>query len=167
MKSIPTWCDWPKQYFHYLSDCRGETEIVLGDGRLSLEHEPPQHFDLLVLDAFSGDAIPAHLLTKEAFEVFRRQLKPQGAIAVHISNRYLNLAPVVCGVGKALGLTPLAFESAGDPAASKFPAQWIVLSDNPELIAKFPLAVAAAREVRELPHGYWTDDRSNLFEILK
>jgi spermidine synthase len=156
-----------KQYFHYLSDCQGETEIVLGDGRLSLEHEPLQHFDLLVLDAFSGDAIPAHLLTIEAFEVFRRQLKPQGTIAVHISNRYLNLAPVVCGVGKALDLTPLAFGSTGNPAASKFPAEWIVLSENPVFIARYPEAVATARQVRDLPHGCWTDDRSNLFEILK
>jgi hypothetical protein len=160
------------QYFSYLKDCHGQVDIVLGDGRLSLEREtvpgssePP--FDLLVLDAFSGDSIPAHLLTKEAFKIYLQRLKPEGAIAVHISNRYLDLAPVVCGVGHEFGMTALKFSSPGDAEQGKFPAQWIVLTKNPNLCDKYPEAAEAANDVRQLRRGFWTDDCSNLFEILK
>jgi len=160
------------QYFSYLKDCRAQVDIVLGDGRLSLEREtlpgasePP--FDLLVLDAFSGDSIPAHLLTKEAFKIYLQRLKTDGAIAVHISNRYLDLAPVICGVGREFGMTPLKFSSTGDPAQGKLPAEWIVLTKNPDLLDQYPQAVQSAKIVRPLPQGFWTDDYSNLFEILK
>ena len=87
-----------------LSDARqrGATvDIAMGDARLSLEREPSQQFDVLALDAFSGDAIPAHLLTREAFDIYRRHLAPRGVIAAHITNSYLYLAPVVRGIGKA------------------------------------------------------------------
>ena len=93
-------------YFTYLADARerGATvEVVLGDARLSLERElkqAPQDFDLLVLDAFSGDSIPIHLLTQEAFDIYLRHLAPEGALAVHVSNRHLDLAPVVYGLAE-------------------------------------------------------------------
>ncbi len=159
------------KYFSYLKDCRGQVEVKLGDGRLTLEREAsstaePQ-FDLLVLDAFSGDSVPAHLLTKEAFEIYLKRLKPDGAIAVNISNRYLNLAPVVCGVARQFGLTPLRFSSLGNSAEGKFPAEWLLLTKNPELISKYPEAAEVAAAVRPIRNGYWTDDHSNLFEILK
>ena len=77
---------------------------MLGDARLSLEAEPPQKFDLLVLDAFSGDAIPTHLLTREAFDIYRRHLAPGGVIAVHVSNNYLRLAPVVRRLAENCGM---------------------------------------------------------------
>ncbi len=159
------------KYFSYLKDCRGQVEVKLGDGRLTLERESTSmaepRFDLLVLDAFSGDSVPAHLLTKEAFEIYLKRLKPDGAIAVNISNRYLNLAPVVCGVAREFGLTPLRFSSPGNSAEGKFPAEWLLLTKNPELIAKYPEAAEVAAEVRPIRNGYWTDDHSNLFEILK
>src|SRR5204862_189610 len=84
--------------FTYLSNCEARVEIVLGDARLSLEREEPQQFDILVLDAFSSDAIPVHLLTKECFAIYQRHMKPDGVICVHISNRYLTLQPVVLGL---------------------------------------------------------------------
>ncbi len=159
------------KYFSYLKDCRGQVEVKLGDGRLTLERESVSaaepRFDLLVLDAFSGDSVPAHLLTKEAFEIYLKRLKPDGAIAVNISNRYLNLAPVVCGVAREFGLTPLRFSSAGNAADGKFPAEWLLLTKNPELIAKYPEAARIAADVAPVRNGYWTDDHSNLFEILK
>ena len=92
-----------REHFSFLADCQGECDVVLGDARLSLEKESPQHFDLLVLDAFSGDAVPAHLLTREAFEIYRRHLQPDGMIAVHISNRYLDLRPVLAGLAEQFG----------------------------------------------------------------
>src|SRR5204862_2750866 len=87
-------------FFTYLSNCLGRVEVVPGDARLSLEREPPQQFELLVLDAFSSDAIPVHLLTKEAFEVYERHLKPGGILAIHISNHYLDLEPVVTNLAR-------------------------------------------------------------------
>ena len=90
-------------WFSYLPKCAGKVEVAPGDARLSLEREPPQHFDLLVLDAFSGDAIPVHLLTKEAFEVYQRHLNTNGVIAVHISNHYLDLEPVVVNLARHFG----------------------------------------------------------------
>ena len=117
------------KYFSYLKDCRGEVEVKLGDGRLTLEREAATpnepKFDLLVLDAFSGDSVPAHLLTKEAFEIYLKRLKPDGAIAVNVSNRYLNLPPVVCGVGREFGLTPLRFSSAGQRRRRKIPGRMV------------------------------------------
>ncbi len=159
------------KYFSYLKECRGDVEVKLGDGRLSLERESASaaepRFDLLVLDAFSGDSVPAHLLTKQAFEIYLQRLKPDGAIAVNISNRYLNLAPVVCGVAREFGLTPLRFSSLGNAAEGKFPAEWLLLTKNKQLIAKYPQAAHIAADVQPVRNGYWTDDHSNLFEILK
>ncbi|MCC7086849.1 MAG: fused MFS/spermidine synthase [Pirellulales bacterium] len=155
-----------KKYFTYLSDCRGEVEIVIGDGRLSLERESPQHYDLIVLDAFSGDAVPTHLLTREAFEIYLRHLRADGAIAANISNRYLNLEPILAGVGREFGLIPLRFSSDADMAAGKFAAEWIVLTNNTQFIAACPEAAARGKKIgSDIP--FWTDDRSNLFEILK
>ncbi len=90
--------------FTYLRDAAGEVSVALGDGRLVLEREPPQAYDVLVVDAFSSDAIPTHLLTREAFAAYLRHLAPGGVLAVHITNRYVDLKPVVRGAAVALGL---------------------------------------------------------------
>ena len=80
-----------RTYFTFLKDCAGKADVVLGDARLSLDRAEPQKFDVLVLDAFSGDAPPAHLLTREAFAIYQRHMSPDGIIAVHITNRYVDL----------------------------------------------------------------------------
>ena len=103
MRSTPRCETVANSWFSYLPKCPGNVEVALGDARLSLENEPPQHFDLLVLDAFSSDAIPVHLLTKEAFEVYERHLNTNGIIAVHISNHYLDLEPVVVNLARHFG----------------------------------------------------------------
>src|SRR3972149_2130446 len=90
--------------FHYLGDSRAKVEVALGDARLSLEREPPQRFDVLAIDAFSGDAIPTHLLSAEAMDVYVRHLKPDGVIVFHVTNRYLDLAPVVARIAASRGL---------------------------------------------------------------
>src|SRR5439155_26295966 len=84
--------------FTFLRDSQAAVEIVIGDARLSLDREPDRHFDTLILDAFSGDSIPVHLLTAEAFDLYFRHLKSDGVLAVHVSNRYLDLSLIVAGV---------------------------------------------------------------------
>jgi hypothetical protein len=155
------------EHFTYLRDCLGTCEVKLGDARLSLETEPPQNFDLLVLDAFSGDAIPAHLLTKEAFEIYQRHLRPNAVVAVHISNRYLDLSPVVAGLASQFGYDLQRIHTQGAAELGQFPADWIVLSrPTPGSIEEVKTAdrVLPAAPEREI---LWTDDFSNLFEILK
>ncbi len=158
--------DFAQEYFSYLFDCRGKYEVVLGDGRLSLEREEPQQFDLLVLDAFSGDAVPTHLLTTEAFAIYSRHLAPRAVVAVNISNRYLDLSGVVAGLADRFGYSFRRVTSQGDPAGGIFPADWIVLSKTPELIAPREVRTAASAGSMA-PVVLWTDDHSNLFEILK
>jgi hypothetical protein len=156
--------EFARDYFTYLADCQGETEIVLGDARVSLEQESPQHFDLLVLDAFSGDAVPTHLLTKEAWEAYRKHLAPGATIAVNISNRYVDLSPVVAGLAEHFGYRLSRFTTEGNPSAGLFPADWIVVET-----AVVPETLTSAVEHSGAPRKsvLWTDDYSNLFELLK
>ena len=102
-----------RKYFTYLADCRGKCDIVLGDARLSLERPSSEKFDLLALDAFSGDSIPTHLLTREALAVYLRRLAPGGLIAVHVTNRYLSLAPVVRAAAADAKLVAVRVYNAG------------------------------------------------------
>jgi SAM-dependent methyltransferase len=155
-----------REYFHYLEDSRAEIEIVLGDARLSLEREPPHQFDALLLDAFSSDAIPVHLLTREAFELYSRHLAPDGVLAVHISNHYLDLAPVVARQAEELGWNAVQVQNLGDEKKGIFRSNWVLLSrradffDQPEIReAATPLPPADVR--------LWTDDYSAVFGVLK
>ena len=104
-----------RTYFRYLNDTEAQVDVILGDARLSLERESSQAFDILVLDAFNSDAIPAHLLTKEAFEIYARHLKPDGVIAVHISNRHFNLQPLLRQLAQHLELESLYVENGDAP----------------------------------------------------
>jgi hypothetical protein len=155
-----------KSYFTFLKDCRGELEIVLGDARLSLEQEPSQQFDLLVLDAFSGDAVPSHLLTREAMEIYLRHLAPGGTIAVHITNTYLDLAPVVRGLAAEFAFKRARIETPYDPVRQLYRADWMLLTRNDQLLAEVaPYGIAG--EPRQMHRLLWTDSHSNLFHILK
>ena len=101
-------------YFRFLKESRAAIEVVPGDGRLALGREPAASFDVLILDAFSGDAIPVHLLTKEAFQEYFRRLRPDGVVAVHLTNKYLDLASVVEGAAGSLQKEWLPVHSAAD-----------------------------------------------------
>lgn len=156
--------------FTYLGDAeeRGaEIEIVIADGRLALEREAPQNFDVLLLDAFSGDSVPAHLLTLEAWQIYLRHLKPDGIIVFQISNHYLCLAPVLEKIAATLGLgtTRIITKAKGDDYATD---QVIVTRDAAFLRAHPPTPLSpqnAEREKRRNP-PVWTDRRHDLFQVL-
>ncbi|MBI2928101.1 MAG: fused MFS/spermidine synthase [Verrucomicrobia bacterium] len=154
--------------FSYLKDSKATVEVVLGDARLCLEREPPQQFDLLVLDAFSGDAPPVHLLTKEAFAVYLRQLKPDGVIAVHTSNQYVDLFPVLLGISAnyRLGMNHVG-RGEGEAPWMIYASQWILLSRN-ERFLRSP-AILPQSSLPEKPAGkvLWTDEYASLFSVLQ
>jgi hypothetical protein len=154
-----------EKYFSFLKDSPGETNIVLGDARLSLEREPPQNFHVFVLDAFSGDAVPAHLLTKEAFAIYLRHLRPDGVIAVNVTNRHLNLAPVVTAVAQEYHLTPIRIFTEPNGKELAYRADWLLLTKNAEFIAS--TKPAPPPDARPSAPLLWTDHYSNLFQILE
>ncbi len=153
------------QRFTYLRDCRSEWDVVLGDARLSLEAEPPQEFDVLVLDAFSGDAIPTHLLTREAFDVYRRHLKPDGIIAVHVSNGYLRLGPVVRRLAEDCGMKSTRLCSKSDESRMVDVSKWIVVTRSDDFLSAHPSRPPHLPD-DDLQVPLWTDQYSNLFRIL-
>jgi hypothetical protein len=158
-----------RTYFTYLKDSAAQTSVVLGDARLSLEREPAQEFDLLVLDAFNGDSIPIHLLTQEAFELYRRHLEPNGLIAVHISNASLDLEPVLGRLAARLGYTTRVIEQPEtDEPRGILPSTWLLMSQNPAF-AEAPAVRDAARPPRSsaAQGALWTDDFSGLFAVLR
>ena len=151
-------------YFRYLTDADAQVDVVLGDARLSMEREAPQAFDILVLDAFASDAVPVHLLTKEAFEIYLRHLKPDGVIAVHLSSRYFNLEPVIRRLAEHFDLGAAFVASPGGSAA--FPASWELLTNNREFL-NGELVQEAAGPVPTIQRRVrlWTDDHSSLFTL--
>jgi hypothetical protein len=154
------------RYFTFLKDCPGDCKITLGDARLVLERQPPQEFDVLAVDAFTSDAIPIHLLTRQAFEVFFRHLKPDGILAVHVSNRYLDLVPVVARNSEELNR--FAFEiddAAGDFLSS---SDWMLVAPNTAIFSKLAFqGVPIIRRGAPKRLRTWTDDFSNLYQILR
>jgi SAM-dependent methyltransferase len=156
-------------YFTFLRESRAEVLTVLGDARLSLEREAPQAFDLLAVDAFSGDAIPAHLLTSEAFDVYLRHLKPDGLLLVHATNRYLDLPPVIARVAAAKQLHAVLVTDDGahddDPRAAR--SDWVAIARTPASLAALSSARGASVLTPERGAPLWTDDFNNLFGILK
>jgi spermidine synthase len=128
-----------------------------------MEQEPPQHLDLLVLDAFSGDAIPVHLLTKEAFEVYQRHLNTNAIIAVHISNHYLDLEPVVVNLARYFGykLASIDYEESDD-TWWLYASTWVLLSRSEQIISS-PSIV----KTNNITVPLWTDDFASLFQILR
>ena len=154
--------------FRYLSDCTAGTfEIVPGDARLQLQRVPDATFDLLALDAFSSDAIPTHLLTREAMALYLSKVKSGGLIAMHVSNRYLDLEPVVAALANDAGLiVRLCDDSDTDPAGKEI-SQWAVFARSeaditgPLLRARWPQAM--------LQPGVdvWTDDRSSVLSVFE
>jgi len=153
--------------FSFLKDSQAQSEVALGDARLSLEREPDQNFDILALDAFSSDAIPVHLLTVEAFRAYLRHLKAGGILAVHISNRYLDLVPVVQQAARHLALEIRQVENEDDDDAGVYRSDWMLLSASPAAFEGDFLKEGAERIDSEPTVGLWTDDYSDLYRILK
>ncbi len=153
--------------FTYLRESRARLTVVEGDARVSLAGETPQGFDVLVVDAFSGDAIPVHLLTVEALREFRRHMRPGGVIAFHISNQYLNLAPVLGRLAEAEGMASRMVDSPERDERGEFAARWVLLSDGDEIFGRKAFAGAAERVPEESGVRVWTDDYSSLLPIVR
>ena len=165
------WSAGDRPYFTYIRDSAATVDVLLGDARLSLEAEAAagelQHFDVLVLDAFSGDAIPTHLLTREAFEIYLKHLNgPQSVIAVHITNRVLNLAPVLAGVAQSLGLQGFHIYRPWMAEASAT-SDWVLISRDPALFSVAEIAQAGTPLLADNSLPLWTDDYSNLLRVLR
>jgi SAM-dependent methyltransferase len=159
-----------KKEFYFLADCKAKLDVAMGDARLSLEQElregRAQNFDVLAVDAFSSDSIPVHLLTKEAMELYFRHLRPDGILAVHISNRYLNLQPVLEGEVNATGKIARVVETEDDDTQDVFGATWVLITSP---VTGFPgetLTSSAPLDTKRTVR-LWTDEYSNLFQILK
>lgn len=159
------------RYFTYLRDCAPSAEIVLGDARLKLRGEQDASFDLIVLDAFSGDMIPMHLMTKEVLALYLRKLKPGGMIAFHITNLYLNLAPTLGALARDNGLVCLMDDdnviSQTEESAGKLASKWLVMARSRADLGA--LATDPRWKPANVPLGtqVWTDDYSNLFRVIK
>jgi SAM-dependent methyltransferase len=154
-------------WFSYLRDTPAKVDVAMGDARLSLTAEPPQQFDVLAVDAFSGDAIPVHLLTKEAFALYLRHLKPGGILAIHTSNTYLDLSPVVQLLADDAHY-PARLVTNGDELRKLIDASdWVLVTRNDRFLSD--LDAATLRESIEVPPKLrlWTDDYNNLFQILR
>ena len=155
-----------KSEFTYLADSDATVETALGDARLVLEREAPQRFDVLAIDAFSSDSIPVHLITAEALAIYRRHVKADGTIAFHVTNRFLNLIPVVDALARAQGLTATHIADGGEGALASR-SDWVLVSANKELL-EHPRLAAAAVPIESRPDWrLWTDDFNNLVQVLK
>jgi len=151
------------EHFTFLRNCPAHKEIAIGDARLVMEAEPSQQFDLLAVDAFSGDAVPVHLLTQEAFAIYFRELKPDGVLAVHVSNRYLNLAPIVKKAADTFNRVAYLAASGSDEVSGLKASTWVLVGQR-EQLARF----ASLHEILPAPDVRpWTDDYSSLLGIMK
>ncbi|MGH8691822.1 MAG: spermidine synthase, partial [Burkholderiales bacterium] len=167
----PRVVDIARREFTFLQDTSAKTEIVLGDGRLSLEREPPRGYDVLGIDAFSGDSIPMHLVTREAMAIYLKHLKPDGVIVFQATNRFVNLLPVVKRLAAEFGLE--AVNVSDEPEGDGGPEYWysstdqIIVTRSLRLL-NWPRIAEAADEIPDRPDlPVFTDAHHNLLKILK
>jgi spermidine synthase len=166
----PAAVDFARHYFTFLSGSPATIEITLGDARLSLERElrdpAAQHtYDVLAIDAFSGDAIPVHLLTREAFALYWQALREDGVLAVHVSNHYLDLPPIVRGLAAEQRRQVVMIETMDDDSRALDSSTWMLVTGNAALIESArPYATEPEPNERTL---VWTDAFSSLLQVLK
>jgi len=173
--------------FSFLEQSRAGVEIVLGDARLEIEREranaDARDFDVLVVDAFSSDAIPVHLLTIEAFRLYEEALTSQGVLAVHVSNRHFDLVPLVARMGLAVRLHPLVALTEAAPSFQSQSSDWVLLSRQPEKLRELAQTLRRRSQRQKLPRNHatlrrpglddledvpvWTDDYSDLLSVLR
>jgi spermidine synthase len=164
--------DWvAREYFTYLKDAKGAQQVVLGDGRISLERElvnnNRQQFDVLAVDAFSGDGIPIHLLTREAFALYWEHLRPGGILAFHITNYHFDFSPVIRTLARELGKRAVWIKDSGDPQRGNYHSDWVLVTSN-ETFLKDPFVYSRIEPWPTLRQRetLWTDDYSNLFGVV-
>jgi SAM-dependent methyltransferase len=154
-----------REQFWYLSGSKAKIEVVTGDGRLNLERDPPQKFDLLSVDAFSSGSIPIHLLTREALQAYKRHLAPGGVIVYNVTNRFVRLAPVLKLVAEAEGMK--AIRISDDPSEERYSGtEYVLVTANEQLAAD--KRFADAEKIEAIPGlQAWTDSFNNLFKVVK
>ncbi len=159
-----------RAWFSFLSDSKAQTEVVLGDGRVQLERELAAgrsgDFDLIAVDAFSSDTIPMHLLTAECADIYRRRLAPGGVLALHISNRALNLDPVARGMARYLGWTAVQIISGDDPQTGESSSRWVLITSNQNFLERAGLLHQLSGWSSRAPIT-WTDDFASLWHVVK
>jgi hypothetical protein len=153
--------------FTYLRDSGAQITIAGGDARNTLSQEPPQQFDVLAVDAFSGDAIPLHLLTTQALAVYRRHLAPGGIIAFHISNQHVDLEPALALLAQSAGMKAMRFSSLANDDRDEFSAYWVLMTDNAAFFSQPEVAAAARSPIFKPGLRLWTDDYSSLLPLLR
>jgi hypothetical protein len=165
----PLVADLAKSDFGFWNACPANKRLYLGDGRLLLERMPDEHLDFLAVDAFSSDAVPMHLLTAEAYRTLVRHVNPEGILAFNITNRYLDLAPVVAEAAAANGFTGIVIDDAGEQEDYYSPSAWILLARDPAILehANFQDKFATSKLKRKPGFRGWTDDYSNIIQILQ
>ena len=152
--------------FTYIRESGAQVSIVEGDARSSLSHEQPQNFDVLVVDAFSGDAIPLHLLNTQAIDLYKHHLAPGGIIAFHISNSHVDLEPEIVQLAKYAGMDVRRVTSIENHDLGEFNATWMLLANNPNFFTQPEVAIRVRKPVDASKSKLWTDDYSSLLPIL-
>jgi len=152
-------------YFTFISDCtKGSYRMILGDARLRLREAPAGKYGLLIMDAFSSDSVPAHLLTTEAMDLYLSKLSNDGMLAFHISNRYLNLEPLLSGLSKRAGISAFIRRDQERGLTGKYPSVWVVMARNDAALGSI---ASDSRWARVQGDIVWTDDFSNILSLLK
>src|SRR6185369_8974811 len=153
------------RYFTFLSDCtKAQYHVILGDARLRLREAPAGKYGLLIMDAFSSDSVPAHLLTTEAMNLYLDKLSPDGVLAFHISNRYLNLEPLLSGLSRRAGLVGYIRRDEEHNVVGRYPSLWVVMARNDSALGTITTDNRWRRVQGDM---VWTDDFSNILSLLK
>ena len=165
----PAVVDYANEHFTFLSKTKAQVNTIVADGRLGLESLDEEVFDLLVIDAFSSDSIPAHLLTVEAMEIYQRVAKDDGLIALHLSNNHLNLLPVVVNAADHLRLAVRAFKTPGNPEVAADNALWVVVGEDQNVMQQLRTMggggyTPSVQDAKHVP--LWTDKYSSLWHVL-
>lgn len=173
------------RYFHYLDECAPDSQTILGDARLSLSQAPDKQYDLLVIDAFSSDSIPVHLITREAMDLYFRKLENQGLILIHISNRYMDLEPVLANLsqhghlsGRIQRYFPIKNDPNGDSELARasererkkqfqYPSIWVLLARNEQALGEIASDPRWSPLIGDQEVGLWTDDYSNILRVMR
>jgi len=159
--------DIARHQFTYLRGSPADIDVVIGDARVSMANESPQRYDVIVVDAFSGDAIPVHLITLEALAVYRRHLAPDGIVAFHVSNRHLDLKPVVAQIATRSGMATAHIANSADDKKDVWPSDWMLVTNNRAFLERKEVVKASEKVVIPSTLRLWTDDYNSLLPIFK
>jgi hypothetical protein len=155
------------EYFTYLNDCRADWKIILGDARLTMEQAPPHYYGIIILDAFSSDAIPVHLLTKEAMNLYFSKLSEDGVLLIHISNKYVDLAPVLAELARENSLADRICDDDGDDEIEKYGSTWVLLARKEDDLGALSMNSDWKKIEPRKTVNVWTDDFSNILSVFK